>query len=227
MTEWGEAISVDGKRPGWLRDGEKIEWAKERNEGWRGPCAAEGHNWEGTRAYPTPTSHIRLPATHPYYTVQRYNAKHGTSFVYWPGGDAAPEDWSGGKNSAIDADGRVVWPDADSPNWGRIDKDTPYRGRLNIVGYLRRAKPETATYDPETHVAVKRMTEAEARVAAVDTFLCFVDAPIASAYVQALKDFGIIKPEPTEAERIATKTGLDLATVTAVLDAREGSDDDD
>ena len=69
------------------------------------------------------------------------------------------------------------------------------------------------------------MTEAEARVAAVDTFLCFVDAPIASAYVQALKDLGISyrpAPTPTEAERIAAKTGLDLATVTAVLDAREG-----
>lgn len=216
MTEWGKAISVDGKRPEWLRD-EEYEVAGKSHEWFEGPIKAA---WSLARF-------IRLPATHPYYLVKRYNAEHGTSFVYWPGGDGAPEDWSGERNSAIDADGRVVWPDADSPNWGRIDKDTPYRGRLNIVGYIRRPKPETATYDPVTHVAVKRMTEAEARVVAVNAFLCFVDAPIASAYVQALKDFGIIRPRPTEAERIAAKTGIDLATVTAVLDAREGSDDDD
>lgn len=213
MNEWGEAISVDGKRPEWLRDDDMTTGRKRPysppgewppfNLNWR--RAADVMAWENVLSF-------RLPATHPYYAVQRYNAEHGTAFTYWPGGDAAPEDWSGDRNSAIDADGRIVWPDADSPNWGRIEKDTPYQGRLNIVGYLRRSEPKS-TYDPSTHVAVKRMTEVEAQK---------VWMLSRSGLFEWLTNAGILIPEPTEAERIAAKTGLDLATVTAVLDAREG-----
>ena len=88
-----------------------------------------------------PTSRIRLPASHPYYTVQRYNAKHGTSFVYWPGGDAAPADWDGGPCLLNDG----MPPALTVDDWGNpcIHGDD-----FRIVGYTRRAEPETATYDP-------------------------------------------------------------------------------
>lgn len=35
----------------------------------------------------------QLPADHPAYIIHRYNKEHGTNFVYWAGGDEAPDDW--------------------------------------------------------------------------------------------------------------------------------------
>ena len=124
--------------------------------------------------------------------------------MYWPGGDAAPDDFGAG---VMFRNGFVSDPDDDGPwEWRNV------LGSSDIIGYTRRAEPKS-TYDPSTHVSVKRMTEADARIRWRGlTYIHTIDA---------LRELGIIR-EPTEAERIAAKTGIDLATVTAVLDAREG-----
>lgn len=229
MTEWGEAISVDGKRPEWLTDDNQpvgVGTEESIREGvWYGAIKSNT-KWR-VGEFNDDWVSIRLPATHPYYLVQRYNAEHGTSFVYWPGGDAAPDDFGAG---VMFRNGFVSDPDDDGPwEWRNV------LGSSDIIGYTRRTEPksETATYDPATHVAVRRMTEAEADAFATDVGQACRN-PLTPLYakdgrrdgiLRALRDLGIsYRPAatPTEAERIAAKTGIDLATVTAVLDAREG-----
>lgn len=68
MTDinWGPEIATNGKRPEWLRDGDKIRWY--------GKCAADDW-WEGSSRFTYAESiswdhdtHIRLPADHPHYS---------------------------------------------------------------------------------------------------------------------------------------------------------------
>ena len=203
---WGEPIEVNGARPSWLKpddgDGGEIKYRGK----WFPQIGKYGNwAWGGVEA-------IRLPASHPYYTVQRYNADHGTSFVYWPGGDAAPADWDGGTIltfRGIDEFGDWV------QDWDRTD------GTFDIIGYTSRTEPQPATDDSD-YVRVKRMTEAEAseiwnaerrvnKAGSTTTVRSFLDV---------LTELGVIKPEPTEAERIAAKTGLTPEQVQAVLDAQ-------
>jgi len=65
-----------------------------------------------------------IPAGHPYYAVTT------AGFQYWPGGDAAPDDWGGGPvmldNGAV---GKVSFPDG----WRRNRGD----GKADIIGYSR------------------------------------------------------------------------------------------
>jgi len=82
--EWGPAIAVDGKRPGWL---EKSDMFLAKGlKSWYGSPWGGDHlqlpHWE-------PVSHIRLPADHPHYR------------------QPAPIDWSG-ELEAVHEDGRVV-----------------------------------------------------------------------------------------------------------------------
>ena len=92
-TTWGEPIETSGKRPDWLRSDEKPDVLNPHGHwvGTDGPSRKDNHDWAW--------GHIRaikLPADHPYYTVQRHNAQNGTNFTYWPGGENAPDDWDGG-----------------------------------------------------------------------------------------------------------------------------------
>ena len=211
MTEWGEAISVNGKRPEWLRDDDPVmfenkpgEWLHGFDWEWAQPLQPEDHG--------CPVS-IRLPATHPYYLVQRYNAEHGTSFVYWPGGDAAPKDWDQGDVLRRRGDVTPHLAPTGAEAWTvGFGGGPPCPG--DVIGYRRK---RTAAAQPDM-VQVRRMTEAE--VLAV--MPRWVDVEGMECAMKLARHLGIIRPEPTEAERIAAKTGLDLATVTAVLDAREG-----
>lgn len=81
MTSWGPRIEVNGVRPDWLRD--------EPFKAFTGSTEVTGitdefyTKWEGTDA-------IALSADHPYY-----KATHA-GYIYWPGGDKAPDDWDGG-----------------------------------------------------------------------------------------------------------------------------------
>ena len=195
---WGEPIEVNGVRPSWLRDEEECKWGSS----FKCLGAVERANESAWRVI----NYIRLPASHPYYTVQRYNAEHGTSFVYWSGGDDAPADWDGG--ASLDAQCRIILPYVDSLNWNAVTPDTPYDGKLNIIGYTRRAEPSSATDDSD-YVRVKRMTESEWSELWIDT-----ECRELGSYL------GVIKPEPSEADRIAAKTGLTPEQVQAVLDAQ-------
>lgn len=85
--QWGPAIAVDGKRPGWLADRDTIlpqwpEWSiwKMGVPVWR----VSAEQWADTVA-------LRLPADHPYYRQT----------------EEAPIDWSG-ELEAVHEDGRVV-----------------------------------------------------------------------------------------------------------------------
>ena len=184
---WGEPIEVNGVRPEWLRDDDIVQYD--------GIGAAPAAMWglDGHGEY-------RLPASHPFYTVQRYNAEHGTSFVYWPGGDYAPDDW--------DLDCRVLFADGGTSRGGPWNWGCVYKHPRNIIGYTRRAEPKPATDDSD-YVRVRRMTEDEWR-----------DLWFEHGATELGECLGIIKPEPTEAERIAAKTGLTPEQVQVVLDAQ-------
>ena len=190
---WGEPIEVNGVRPSWLLDDEKIQR--------KNPC------W-GTIWHPVSfcdrngwldVNYIRLPASHPYYTVQRYNAEHGTSFLYWPGGDDSPADWDGGR--VLFNDSRVQSFIARWAHWNS-------EHARNVIGYTRRTEPSSAT-DDSNYVRVKWMTEDE-----------WWELWIDHGVTELGECLGVIKPEPTEAERIAVKTGLTPEQVQAVLNAQ-------
>lgn len=189
--EWGNEIAVNGVRPDWLRDDERISFNfgagyKFSNlEGWT-PVNIE---WRDKYA-------IRLPADHPYYVVARYNEQHGTSFVYWPGGDAAPADWDGGLT--LMNDGRI----AAGHMWSNSGFD-------DVIGYTRRSEPTRDT------VAVERRTAGE-WVALIGPDKCCMEQ---DGVMRALTYLGLIC-ESTEAERIAAETGVPVETVQRVLDAR-------
>ena len=117
-------------------------------------------------------------------------------FEPWGGGDSAPEDWDGGevlfRNNLT---GRPV---------------RPWNGRgfsHDIIGYRKRTKPQP---DADT-VTIQRMSQEE--------WAELVRSQPDGGAFSAVKALGIIKPEPTKAERIAADTGIDLATVERVLAA--------
>lgn len=192
--EWGNKIAVNGVRPDWLRDDETV-WPSENSRKWSSPFRVSVIlGWEAS------ISSVRLPADHPYYTVQRYNEQHGTSFVYWPGGDAAPADF----------DGTMVLNGEGETYDGFHGYDWSYRGPTKIIGYTRRSEPRRDT------VAVERRTAGE--------WVALIGASLAPGEAQgvlrALLYLQVVKPEPTEAERIAAETGVPVETVQRVLDAR-------
>lgn len=206
---WGEPIEVNGVRPSWLKpddgDGGEIKYRGK----WFPQIGKYGNwDWGGVEA-------IRLPASHPYYTVQRYNAEHGTSFVYWPGGGSAPADWDGGDvlrigDSHYHPTPTYVAPYEVNQRWHSLEGPNRRHGEnfCDIIGYTRHTEPSPATDDSD-YVRVKRMTESEWSELWIDT-----GCRELGSYL------GIIKPEPTEAERIAAKTGLTPEQVQAVLDAQ-------
>ena len=195
VIAWGEPIEVNGVRPSWLRGDEKVWFHNKYHYNEKGRAVDR-------LAFESVTT-IRLPASHPYYTVQRYNAEHGTSFVYWPGGDDAPADWDGsGPLGNDDGSLRTLSPACFADCWKRDTDVVP------IIGYTRRAEPSPATDDSD-YVRVKRMTEDEWWTLWSENGCTWL-----GAYLD------IIKPEPSEAERISAKTGLAVKQVQAVLDAQ-------
>lgn len=85
---WGDPIAVDGKRPGWLNDDEKVDLLSKHQTDWY----SESVRGLGIRSYFIPWEYataIRLPADHPHYR------------------QPAPINWSG-ELEAVHEDGRVV-----------------------------------------------------------------------------------------------------------------------
>lgn len=180
--ELGPEIPINGERPEWLRDDEKIaiQWAH-GGPLWSSPTTEAMYvsGWERSIDF------ICLPADHPYYAVQRYNEEHGTNFTYWPGGDAAPDDWDGGEVLLSDPIG--VHPLKENMAWMR--ESGMYRP---VIGYTKRAEPSEET--DTDYVRVKRMTEAEWEAA---------DRPFSIVWA---KSVGIIREE-TLLEKFERETG--------------------
>lgn len=144
--EWGEAIEVNGVRPDWLRDDEVVDWSHHKSSG---RVHAAGLAWADQPGYDNAVKAIRLPADHPYYTVQAHNAKHGTNFAYWPGGDNAPDDWDGGP---VLNRGGDIFEDARGMDW----RDCHFEGRPSggdIIGYTRPCTREER-FTQETGITV-------------------------------------------------------------------------
>lgn len=201
--EWGEAIEVNGVRPDWLPDDEVISFSTGGvdfhpwSDSDRGARAGGGWAWSIIRG-------MRLPADHPYYTVQAHNAEHGTNFAYWPGGDNAPDDWDGGP---VLNRGGDIFEDARGMDW----RDCHFEGRPSggdIIGYTRKPVEKSV----EDHVSVKRITESEA-----DKLMRDCDYDI----VKVLGSLGIIRP-CTREERFTQETGITVTPdVRAALQWKE------
>jgi hypothetical protein len=112
-------------------------------------------------------------------------------FVPWGGGDEAPADWDGGE-ALFECE--QAW-EPQLRSWATAGL---------IIGYRRRTE-QPANADT---VTVQRNT-AEAWQELFDQ----------RGAIPALRALGLIR-EPTEAERIAADTDIDLATVERVLAAR-------
>lgn len=144
--EFGPDVATGKKRPAWLLDTDVIQFRCTTNNLWA-DCG-EGYPADNSWAYDI-IDLIRLPASHPYYTVQKYNAENGTDFTYWPGGESAPMDWDGGEVLLLDPIGTIPRIRSDK-QW----TTTPgiYR---RVIGYRRKAEP-VAT------ITLPRITRAEA-----------------------------------------------------------------
>lgn len=114
--EWGPAIAVDGKRPGWLGDEEPMLaiWsggATSRPGGWDAGRLSEDAQWHRLAA-------IKLPADHPHYRQT----------------EAAAIDWSG-ELEAVHEDGRVL--PASSYSSGMVDgKRVQWTGWQGNAGWI-------------------------------------------------------------------------------------------
>lgn len=204
MIEWGNAIQVDGVRPDWLRDDGKI--AARGQFDWYAPADLDVDiTW-------CQMTEIKLPANHAYY------AATSRGFKYWPGGADAPSDWDGGVVLVQDGGGKfdrhIYKPRTirrpDPRNWAGIGSSVP------IIGYKAKQASNTVT--------LEQMTEDEA-LAMVETLMPrrqwtdIIGAAHHAAIMRYLRVNGLIR-EPTEAERIAGKTGLTVEQVQEVLDAQ-------
>ena len=184
--EWGAAIEVNGVQPDWLRDDEVISFSTDRVDFDVWPYSTDGVRAGGEWAWSIIRG-IRLPAEHPYYTVQAHNAKHGTNFAYWPGELYAPDDWDGGeilfRAGSTSSAGDWIWS-----RYGESCEPG------HIIGYTRKAVEKPV----DDHVSVKRITESEA-----DKLIRDHDYDI----VKVLDSLGIIRP-CTREERFTQETGI-------------------
>lgn len=137
---WGAPIEVNGACPEWLRDDVKKGMMLDHT-GWFSQYGKPSR-W----AWDFKPTAIRLPADHPFYTVQRHNAEHGTDFTYWPGGDEAPGDWDRGEvflSNPVGVMPTVYRPDC---QWSR--DSGPWR---HIIGY-RKKQAEPVQHEPEAPI---------------------------------------------------------------------------
>lgn len=151
--EWGPEIAVNGVRPDWLGDTDKIQWNDCRGYWGRwmvyGFVLAADVGWQNITA-------IKLPADHPAYTVQAWNEAHPDEepFVPWCGGGEAPGDWDGGDVLMYNCRHQHM------KDWRHHKRISPY----SVYGYRRRKEPASEPVAPPGYVLVKQMSEGEARV---------------------------------------------------------------
>lgn len=146
QTEYGPEIVVDRAMPDFLKDGEhlRVHWALGGDGTWspRDTKFGERLSWHVV-------DKMCLPATHPYYTVLNHNAKHGTQFKYWPGGDE-PDDWNAGEvllRNGNFAGKPVRWTNLGWP--GDIIGYTPKPCAPHPLDEMVRLDEEMVLYDDE------------------------------------------------------------------------------
>lgn len=125
----GPEIKIEGKRPEWLKDDEKIGIVWKHGERWDNlntpvDCV---YGWEGSVVA------IMLPVDHPYYLATEKD------FTYWPGGESAPDDWDGGS---------VLLRSGDAEGYGAIWYHIG--DETDIIGYSRKAKADAVYINPIT-----------------------------------------------------------------------------
>lgn len=138
---WGEAIEVNGKKPEWLGDDQKIvpTMASAVTHGER---SAEQHEWGGS-VINGPTVSIKLPADHFAYTAI------AQGFTPWGGGESAPEDWvsygegdwpSNGRETVLYREGTLGHPDPSNPGrWRHGDREAVGSSGWEIIGYRKKS----------------------------------------------------------------------------------------
>jgi len=129
----GPEIKIDGKRPDWLGDDEKIGIVWRHGLRWDNldtpvDCV---HGWEDSVVA------IMLPADHPYYLAT------SKGFTYWHGGESAPDDWDGG--DCLMRIGRMLpCRYDDQPEWSNQSRCS------DIIGYRRKTKVDAVYINPIT-----------------------------------------------------------------------------
>ncbi|MBB4616930.1 hypothetical protein [Sphingomonas abaci] len=145
--EWGPAIAVDGKRPGWLQDWQPI----------RGTYNHGRYPWIGDDTYLAKQFHwehvasIRLPADHPHYRQTEAVIPEGMK--PWHGGDAAPADWDSEKPIAVIDDGKVSIRYGHRWDWSREPVTAYGHKLLRVVAYTPQPTPQADTKPDLTEVA--------------------------------------------------------------------------
>lgn len=207
--EWGPEIEkgsdawlADQRQPEWLKgDPGRMMWRKRDRWGGESGCLVADHNWRWythDESKSSGTTAIRLPANHwAYCAIEK-------GFVPWAGGDAAPADWDGG--AYLMASGILSGGGCD---WSR---NPVYKSQgCYVIGYRRK----DALREPDDigkYKLVARATRAE--------WLLWLRAIPLDTAIQAIEALNLIR-EPTKAERVADKTGVDVATVKRILDAAD------
>lgn len=136
--EWGLAIAVDGKRPGWLDCDQKILPIVPGKPELVARIAGN-HVWDlrGVK-----TTHIHLPADHPHY---RQPAPIPEGMKPWHGGDAAPADWDSEKPIAVIDDGKVSIRYGHRWDWSREPVTAYGHKLLRVVAYTPQPTPQADT----------------------------------------------------------------------------------
>lgn len=179
MTDivWGDPIEVNGVRPDWLRDGDKV------NPAWHcdGEISEYGYEVKDNRKIVRveKLAHIRLPATHAYYTAT------SRGFTYWPGGDSAPQDWDGGE----------VLLESGEIGDGNVWDHHPSRSPTRIIGYRKRV--EQPAIAPELVERMARLVEtmAQGTQSVLEQFHP-VNTGFGIAYTEAKAINDILNPDP-------------------------------
>jgi hypothetical protein len=205
MIEWGAEIRKgtgpwwrdDEDRPGWLtgvvtcrlRTSEWITWEPETPVN-----PAEKWAWVHADGSQNITA-FKLEETHPAYRAIAHNMRP------WSGGESAPNDWDGG--DTLRANGEMCCTAAESMGW-QTEPDSVFRGGpgRRVVGYT----PTTAPNVPDA--LVQRMVRLVRDVA---------EGPLFSTHVTTARAILAELEPPTLAQRLATKHGVSVETVEAIL----------
>lgn len=195
MTDivWGSAIEVNGIRPLWLDNDTPISFRfhKEGNFSVMPSWRADKFEWSNK-------VDIRLPADHFAYTAI------AKGFTPWGGGSEAPKDWDGGPVLFRDGD---VWPHELA--WWSHDsgREGGPEGDSDVIGY--HPKPIAQPSPADTVTANLTANEVRSIVGGFDA---------ANRMIAALECRNQLQVA-SRAQTIATKTGLSVKDVEAVLAA--------
>jgi len=184
QEDLGPEIPINGERPSWLGDDEKIAIGWDANiayKGFWGEAETEVlyvSGWEGS------IKSIRLPVDH--FAYKAIDA----GFEPWGGGDTPSEDWDGG--AVLLFEGKIT-SNPDEFTWDRL------HGAMSVIGYRKRGEAaDQPTEDDSDYVRVKRMTTDE-----IERIIRENDHDLGKVFDQ----LGISK-QSTIAERFAHETGI-------------------